>query len=237
MLLDAHADKPSGGYSGGTKRKLSVLVAMIASSNVLFLDEPSSGLDPASRRALWKVISASLNDRAIILTTHSMEEAEAVCDRIGIIVNGRFECYGTAQHLKNRFGGYRLDICQSSAATFASDAKVNPLISSQGAADAAAAAAGPDANPVYQKQAMSQEDIDADELHSIVLTIFPEAKVLDFYASRRTYELGRVTSLADAFQSMEDCKERFNITDYSITQPSLEQVFLQFARQQESEDE
>ena len=115
-LLD-FADKQAGTLSGGNKRKLSVAIAMIGQPKVVFLDEPSTGMDPVARRYMWEVISA-LSTRAgsgkdscsVILTTHSMEEAEALCTRIGIMVGGRLRCLGTTQRLKSRFGqGYELE--------------------------------------------------------------------------------------------------------------------------------
>lgn len=114
MDLVDFADKQAGTLSGGNKRKLSVAIAMIGQPRVVFLDEPSTGMDPVARRYMWDVISA-LTTRAgecsVILTTHSMEEAEALCTRIGIMVNGQLRCLGTSQHLKNRFGqGFELEI-------------------------------------------------------------------------------------------------------------------------------
>jgi ABC-type multidrug transport system ATPase subunit len=72
--------------------------------------QPSTGMDPASRRFMWRLIQQTMQGRSVILTTHSMEEAEALCGRIGILVNGQLQCLGNAQHLKHRFGsGYQLD--------------------------------------------------------------------------------------------------------------------------------
>ena len=86
-------------------RKLSFAIAMLGNPSLVLLDEPSSGMDPHSRRAMWDVIVSTLNkDRAIVLTTHSMDECEAICTRIGIMVNGVLRCLGTAQNLKDRFG-------------------------------------------------------------------------------------------------------------------------------------
>ena len=68
------------------------------------LDEPSAGIDVDSRRKLWNVIRKSAETRAVILTSHSMEECERLCTRLGIMVNGEFKCLGTPQHLKSRFG-------------------------------------------------------------------------------------------------------------------------------------
>ena len=112
-LLD-FANKMAGTLSGGNKRKLSVAIAMIGRPKVIFLDEPSTGMDPVARRYMWDVISAMSTGNgqcSVILTTHSMEEAEALCTRIGIMVNGQLRCLGTGTHLKNRFGrGYELEL-------------------------------------------------------------------------------------------------------------------------------
>ncbi|CAM9264569.1 unnamed protein product, partial [Heterosigma akashiwo] len=92
----------------GNRRKLSaVALALIGSPAVAFLDEPSTGMDPGARRALWDQIQGARAEdprRAVVLTTHSMEEAEALCHRIGIMVNGRLCCIGTPQHLRSKFG-------------------------------------------------------------------------------------------------------------------------------------
>ena len=126
--------------SGGNKRKLSVGIAMLGKPHIVFLDEPSTGMDPVARRFMWEVI-ANMSTRArnggsssarnagsagggdgggsgggngdgggggggcaVVLTTHSMEEAEALCTRVGIMVGGRLRCLGSCQHLKSRFG-------------------------------------------------------------------------------------------------------------------------------------
>ena len=105
--LKEYENKLAGSLSGGNKRKLSVAIALIGNPPIVFLDEPSTGVDPVARRFMWSVISrqaANVAGCSIILTTHSMEEVEALCTRIGIMVGGRLRCLGTAQHLKNRHG-------------------------------------------------------------------------------------------------------------------------------------
>jgi ABC-type multidrug transport system ATPase subunit len=75
------------------------------------LDEPTTGLDPQSRREIWGAIQRLKKNRVIILTSHSMEEADALGDRIGVMAHGKLKCIGTSLHLKNKFGlGYRLNI-------------------------------------------------------------------------------------------------------------------------------
>lgn len=107
--LMKHANKPSFALSGGNKRKLSVAIAMIGDPPIVILDEPSTGMDPIAKRFMWEVISRLSTRRgktAVILTTHSMNEAQALCTRIGIMVGGRLRCLGSSQHLKTRFGNH-----------------------------------------------------------------------------------------------------------------------------------
>ncbi|KAK7411461.1 hypothetical protein VNO78_02894 [Psophocarpus tetragonolobus] len=99
------ADKQARKYSGGMKRRLSVAISLIGDPKVVYMDEPSTGLDPASRNNLWNVVKRAKQDRAIILTTHSMEEAEVLCDRLGIFVDGGLHCIGNPKELKARYGG------------------------------------------------------------------------------------------------------------------------------------
>ncbi|KAJ6374151.1 hypothetical protein OIU78_029788 [Salix suchowensis] len=99
------ADKQAGKYSGGMKRRLSVAISLIGDPKVVYMDEPSTGLDPASRSNLWNVVKRAKQDRAIILTTHSMEEAEYLCDRLGIFVDGSLQCVGNPKELRGRYGG------------------------------------------------------------------------------------------------------------------------------------
>lgn len=78
---------------------------------IVFLDEPTTGLDPISRRQIWDLIDRTKAERAIVMTTHSMEEADILASRIGIIVRGILRCLGTSLRLKSRFGsGYRVSI-------------------------------------------------------------------------------------------------------------------------------
>jgi len=114
MNLNEYKDKVAGKLSGGNKRKLSVAMAMIGNPPIVFLDEPSTGMDPKAKRFMWDIIAKISTFRkksCVILTTHSMEEAEALSTKLGIMVNGSFKCYGSSQHIKNKFGdGYEIDI-------------------------------------------------------------------------------------------------------------------------------
>lgn len=104
-------NRPAGKYSGGMKRRLSTAISLIADPLVVYLDEPSTGLDPASRQQLIQVISRAKGDKAVVLTTHSMEEADLLADRVGIMSHGLLQCIGTPAELKQRFGkGYTCQI-------------------------------------------------------------------------------------------------------------------------------
>ena len=114
MGLTEYADRLAGTYSGGNKRKLSVAIAMIGEPSIVFLDEPSTGMDPVARRFMWEIISDIVTKRekcSVILTTHSMEECEALCTRMGIMVGGVLRCLGSSQRLRTRYGhGYQIEI-------------------------------------------------------------------------------------------------------------------------------
>ena len=90
--------------SGGNKRKLSVSIALCGGSKFVLLDEPTSGMDPTARRETWDIIKQVKHDKIIILTTHYMDEAEVLADRVAIISRGTLQCCGTPLFLKKKFG-------------------------------------------------------------------------------------------------------------------------------------
>ena len=114
MSLTPFKDIVSGKLSGGNKRKLSVAIAIICNPPIILLDEPSTGMDPEARRYMWGVIHRiSLNRKksTIIMTTHSMEEAETLCERIAIMVDGQFKCLATSDEIKAKYGyGYEINL-------------------------------------------------------------------------------------------------------------------------------
>ena len=98
-------------YSGGMKRRLSVAISVIGDPRIIFMDEPTTGMDPVSRRDVWTLIQELKKDKTIILTTHSMDEADILADRIAVVSEGVLKCVGTSLYLKNTYGdGYRVNI-------------------------------------------------------------------------------------------------------------------------------
>uniref|UniRef100_A0A8D0F4N1 ABC transporter domain-containing protein n=1 Tax=Strix occidentalis caurina TaxID=311401 RepID=A0A8D0F4N1_STROC len=113
LQLQDYLKKKPRKLSAGITRKLCFAMCMLGNPTVLLLDEPSTGMDPNGQRCVWKTIRAALKTKetGALLTTHYMEEAEAVCDRVAIMVSGQLRCIGSIQYLKNKFGkGYLLEI-------------------------------------------------------------------------------------------------------------------------------
>ncbi|XP_049663821.1 phospholipid-transporting ATPase ABCA7 [Accipiter gentilis] len=193
--LGPHADRPAGKYSGGNKRKLSTAIALLGSPPVVFLDEPTTGMDPRARRFLWDCILSVIREgRSVVLTSHSMEECEALCTRMAIMVNGRFRCLGSVQHLKNRFGdGYTVVV----------------------------RVGGPGPEPV----------------ESLMQHRFPGIVLKERHGGLLQYQLpSRAGSLASVFSVLAAHRGPCHIEDYSVSQTTLDQVFVHFAREQSDED-
>ena len=109
LHLDEVAGKRAKTLSGGWMRRLSIAMALISDPEVLFLDEPTLGLDVLIRRELWQVIRELRGKSTVILTTHYLEEAEALSDRIGVMARGRLTALGTAEELKARAGAQNFE--------------------------------------------------------------------------------------------------------------------------------
>ncbi|RHZ90058.1 hypothetical protein Glove_8g107 [Diversispora epigaea] len=109
VRLEPFKNRLTKGLSGGEKRRLSIAISLIGNPVVIFLDEPTTGLDPEVRRLIWNIINESKKGRTIVLTTHSMEEAEVLCNRIGIMAKGTLRCIGPQLRLKEIYGrGFKL---------------------------------------------------------------------------------------------------------------------------------
>jgi len=109
-LVEA-ANIKTGAYSGGMRRRLSVAISLLGDPLVVYLDEPTTGMDPISRRHVWDAIEAAKTNRVIVLTTHSMEEADILGDSIAIMARGKLRAIGSSIRLKQKFGsGYQISL-------------------------------------------------------------------------------------------------------------------------------
>ncbi|XP_058130691.1 phospholipid-transporting ATPase ABCA1-like [Anopheles ziemanni] len=204
--FEKHLDKQVKAFSGGNKRKLSTALAMLGNPSVVYLDEPTSGMDPGAKRNLWNgVCRVRDSGKTIVLTSHSMEECEALCTRLAIMVNGEFKCIGSTQHLKNKFSqGFVLTI------------KAKRV---EGGAKA--------------KEASPNDGLDLQNIKDHIVIQFPDSHLKEEYQDLLTYYI-RSNSMkwSQIFGVMERAKQTLNIEDYSIGQTSLEQVFLAFTKYQ-----
>ncbi|MFF8384801.1 ATP-binding cassette domain-containing protein [Streptomyces kanasensis] len=118
-LADA-ADRPARTYSGGMRRRLDLAAGLVGEPDVVFLDEPTTGLDPRSRQELWQVVrDLSARGAAVLLTTQYLEEADQLADTVAVLDGGRVVAEGTADALKARVAGHRLDVVATDAAAYA----------------------------------------------------------------------------------------------------------------------
>jgi ATP-binding cassette subfamily A (ABC1) protein 3 len=276
MMLSNYKDKVSRRLSGGNKRKLSVAISMICNPPIILLDEPSTGLDPEARRFMWLVIHKIATKRAkssVIMTTHAMDEAETLCRRMGIMVNGEFVCLGSSNEIKERYGyGYEIDV------------RIKPLAQEQ--LDIVYSALGVDKhhkvtiaqvseilrklNRLNYKQHLANDKIGRkifnemeltgstsihtfvswiyyvnnaiNLINSTIINSFPEIVLTEFIENNFLFKVRKeqgenAKSIGFLFSALEKSKDSCNITEYSIQQTSLEQIFNDFAQNQGKTEE
>eukprot|EP00924_Labyrinthula_sp_SR-Ha-C_P000101 maker-scaffold_39-snap-gene-1.2-mRNA-1 protein AED:0.03 eAED:0.04 QI:0/0/0/1/0.33/0.25/4/0/1866 len=290
ILLERLSLKPfehalARSLSGGNKRKMSVAIAMIGSPSVMLLDEPSTGMDVASRRYMWDVILDMVSGKyggkktSVILTTHSMEECEALCSRVGIMVSGGLKCLGGIQHLKSKFGkGLTIEAkfkkydkrdvvdCLAQISLYTDLKGEIPLEKLHKVCDILGVSSvypilanneNGRAQTVVDKlqecATISENIFSIDASHFLywiwqqqrleeVLDFLKKsstnakAELIEFHGFQAVFKLSRDdagSGIADVFDLCEKNKERFNISEYSISQTTLEQIFNMFARKEE----
>ncbi|XP_052462838.1 uncharacterized protein abca12 isoform X14 [Carassius gibelio] len=198
LELDYHRHNTSESYSCGTRRKLSTALALIGNPQILLLDEPSSGMDPRSKRHLWKIISEQVMGKcAVVLTSHSMEECEALCTRLAIMVKGQFRCLGSLQHIKNRFGkGFTV------------------------------------------KMYLAGASCDVDMISNFMQQNFPSTFLKDHHSNMVEYHVPVAPGgVASIFGLLESNKAVLQIKHFSVSQTTLDEVFINFAMAKTDTDE
>uniref|UniRef100_A0A3P8W266 ATP binding cassette subfamily A member 12 n=1 Tax=Cynoglossus semilaevis TaxID=244447 RepID=A0A3P8W266_CYNSE len=190
LELNYHRHIITDSYSCGTRRKLSTALSLIGHPQILLLDEPSSGMDPRTKRHLWKIISEEVKGKcAVVLTSHSMEECEALCSRLAIMVKGQFRCLGSLQHIKNRFGsGFTV------------------------------------------KMYLAEASCDAEAITGFMQCRFPSTYLKDRHATMLEYHVPLAPGgVADIFDQLESNKDALQIKHFSVSQTTLDEVFINFA--------
>jgi len=185
--------------SAGQRRKLSIAISLIGGSEIIFLDEPSSGMDITSRRNLWEILKRQSDNKIIILTTHYMEEASVLGNRIGIINLGKMKCVGTPLFLIEKFGKYM-------SINLSKDDNAN------------------------NDQIMSfiSQKVDKPEFESLSEEIMVRIP-------KNNFSNDSGVSLNSFFEELDENLENLKIKSYTVSMPTLEDVFLNIAVEDESE--
>jgi len=225
LELTSFANRPSETLSGGMCRKLSTALAMLPGTRLLVFDEPSTGMDPVTRRSLWNAITKQRNctGRSVLLTTHSMEEAETLCGTLGIINRGLLQCFGNVQHLKTRYSnGYHIIFEYTEEADIAACEEMLRNILKK------------DAEGRQSTTTTTTTTTSTPDSPEEVATLAPDdqlLKLVDVNSSRRTYAIRRPNSLSVLFSMLEQNCEKFHIASYAISQATLEDVFMALVRE------
>ncbi|XP_016348530.1 ATP-binding cassette sub-family A member 1, partial [Sinocyclocheilus anshuiensis] len=210
--------------SGGMQRKLSVAIAFVGGSNVVILDEPTAGVDPYARRGIWELLLKYKTGRTIILSTHHMDEADILGDRIAIISHGRVCCCGSSLFLKKTYGrGYYLTIARANQERVM--AQRAPAIKE---CDKFSVDEG-----ICSDSISSLDPPDVADLSRLVRRHVPEAEFLEVVGQELVYVLpytGATNgSFASLFKELDLEKSALGITSYGISDTSLEEIFLKVA--------
>ncbi|XP_063119240.1 ATP-binding cassette sub-family A member 7 isoform X4 [Rattus norvegicus] len=225
--------------SGGMQRKLSVAIAFVGGSRVVIMDEPTAGVDPASRRGIWELLLKYREGRTLILSTHHLDEAELLGDRVAMVASGSLCCCGSPLFLRRHLGcGYYLTLVKSSQSLVThdlkgdtedprrekksgSEGKTADTVLTRDGPHRSSQAPAPDAVPVTPSAALILELVQrhvpgaqlVEELpHELVLAL-PYAGALD-------------GSFATVFQELDQQLERLGLTGYGISDTNLEEIFL-----------
>ncbi|KAL6875223.1 P-loop containing nucleoside triphosphate hydrolase protein [Trichoderma novae-zelandiae] len=221
--LSAFSTRMAAKLSGGNKRKLSLGIALMGNPGVLLLDEPSSGLDAASKRVMWKTLEATVPGRSILLTTHSMEEADALAGRVGIIA-GRMLALGTPDDLRHRYGDALHVHLVSSTAPRTTDEEMNVITSWIR-----------ETLPTAKLESkMYQGQLRFSVLSSQVLSITEDPSRDTVTPVARDISQGAIGRLVVL---LEENKARLGVEHYSVSTTTLDEVFLDIVGQHNVQEE
>jgi ATP-binding cassette, subfamily A (ABC1), member 3 len=211
--LEIYADRMAAKLSGGNKRKLSLAIALMGNPSVLLLDEPSSGMDAASKRVMWKTLESVVPGRSLVLTTHSMEEADALATRAGIM-SGRMLALGTTDYLRRKHGdAYYVHLVHQHA-PHASDEdmqRIRAWILSN------------------FPEAIIESKVYAGQIRFSVPTtgLIPS----------KDDEIRSASGISSLFMALERTKSDLQIEYYSVSRATLDQVFLNIVTKHNVEEE
>ncbi|CAG5131580.1 unnamed protein product, partial [Candidula unifasciata] len=232
----------SQNLSGGMKRKLSVAIAFVGGSRTVILDEPTAGVDPYARRAIWELLLKFKKGRTIILSTHHMDEADVLGDRIAIISQGKLCTVGTSLFLKNRFGsGYYLTLVRSDVhdtdGSSAFESAADSLYHGSRPSTAASVRTVMDVQPTYggdDDEGFFDKSFSLSRLSAFIEKYVPGADLVEDNSMEVCYRLpendGHTEKYQKLFVALEKSYKQLGISSYGISDTSLEEVFLKVAQ-------
>ena len=219
MNIMDKADVPCKDLSEGLRRRLSVGIAFIGSTKIVILDEPTSGVDPKARKYIWDLILKYRQNRTILVSTHYMDEAEILCDKIAIMHKGQLQKFGTCLELQVEFGSeLKLNIY--------SDSELQTEVSSV----------------TSSSTGLSPSLFTPDQIDFQINKIAPTAQKISQSFRKRTYNLPvkeavNFSVYQKLFAILENEKDLLNVSSFSITSPSLEDIFLAIVWEADASDD
>ncbi|GAB7364999.1 hypothetical protein MBLNU230_g5782t1 [Neophaeotheca triangularis] len=226
-------DRMAAKLSGGNKRKLSLGIALMGNPSVLILDEPSSGMDAASKRVMWQTLTSISSGRSLVLTTHSMEEADALADRAGIMAR-RMLALGTADTLRKKHGNHHdvhvvhkdaphssaedMEHIKTSVKQLFPGAEVEDRVFHGQMRFSVPNEAQP--NSPSEKESLKLKDSETTDSGSL-----------------KKSQSGNETGISALFAKLEENKEKLGLEYYSVSQATLDQVFLSIITKHNVEEE
>lgn len=202
--LEKRRENKGEELSGGQRRKLSVLIALCGGSKLVVLDEPTAGMDPLARRELWDLLSSLRRGRTVLLTTHYMDEAEVLGDRVGVMSQGEMVCLGSPQFLKRKFGvGYRLVVEYDSSSNAQRDS---------------------DKDRERQREEQRERTVQLIQNHVSFVSLSVAESVDDTAVFLLSYD--DVRCFADLFSSLDTSMSSLRVKCYGLSGSTLEDVFL-----------
>ncbi|KAF4826172.1 ATP-binding cassette sub-family A member 3 [Colletotrichum tropicale] len=210
--LQAFSTRMAHALSGGNKRKLSLGIALMGNPTVVLLDEPSSGLDAAAKRIMWKTLAATVPGRSLLLTTHSMEEADALASRAGILAK-RMLALGTTDSLRHRFGDALHVHLISKTAPHTTLEETERLRD-------------------WVKKILPGAEVEEKTYHGQMRFSVPASEVLSAFSGHKVEEIKRAdqdvssSAVGQLAVMLEEQRENLGVMHYSVSPTTLDQVFL-----------
>ena len=215
--LGDHKNTLAMNLSGGNRRKLSVAISLLGGPRVVFLDEPSAGMDPVARRGLWKAIEMIADNCSVVLTTHHLEEVEALANRVAIMVDGTIRCIGDKTHLKKKYGsGFEMII------------KLRDAPPKSGKHRHRRSTGREVSHP-------QETDADREELEKFVALEMPHAELIEERNRRFTFKLPQNAVLSKVFALLSEAETKLHVASYSVSQTSIESVFMRISAEAEEQ--